>query len=173
MPTLYREEFRPPDRHSPRKLRNCLMSEANANNGQLATQAGESSGIQPASLGTPGPGESISTDCSSSPGVQLRSAPEYGCGNHHVMTIAAQLICQVVRKRVILSSSRMSAIRKSPVHDARCNSAQYSAGFVTGFVGFRLRTESRTTPAPACTVAIPFSTRPSGSQCRCRDRHAR
>ncbi len=170
---VYREEFRPPDRHSPRKLRQSLMSEANANNWQLATQAGEEFGIQPASLGTPGPGESISTGCSSSPGVQLRSAPEYGCGKSHVMTIAAQLICQVVRKRVDISSSRMSAIRKSPVHDARWQCAQYSAGFITGFVGFRLRNRSRTTPAPACTVAIPFSTSADGSQCRCRDRHAR
>ncbi len=149
------------------------MTEANANNWQLAAQRVRSSGIQPASLGTPGPGETSAPDCSLSPGVQLRSAPEYVAVNHHVMTIAAQLICQVVRKESILSSSRMSAIRTSPVHVRGGNSAQYSAGFISGFVGFDCGTESRTTPAPACTVAIPFPPAPSGSQCRCRDRHAR
>ncbi len=149
------------------------MSEANANNWQLARKRVRSSGIQPASLGTPGPEKASAPDCSSSPGVQLRSAPNMVAVNHHVMTIAAQLICQVYVKESILSSSRMSAIRKSPGMMRGGNSAQYSAGFITGFVASDCGTESRTTPAPACTVAIRFPPAPSGSQCRCRDRHAR
>ncbi len=66
----------------------------------------------------------------------------------------------------------MSAIRKSLCMMRGGNSAQYSAGFITGSSASDCGTESRTTPAPACTVRYRFPPAPSGSQCRCRDRHA-
>ncbi len=60
--------------------------------------------------------------------------------NHHIMPIAAQLICRVVRKK----SRYYRAAECQPSESLLCmmrggNSAQYSAGFITGFVGFRLR----------------------------------
>lgn len=60
--------------------------------------------------------------------------------NHHVMTIAAQLICQVVRKRVDIIEQQNVSHQKVLLCMMRGgNSAQYSAGFITSFVGFRLR----------------------------------
>ena len=46
---------------APVSFDNCLMSEQMPIMGSLPRKRVRSSGIQPASLGTPGPGESIST----------------------------------------------------------------------------------------------------------------
>ncbi len=109
----------PPDRHSPRKLRQSPDVRGKSNNGQLATQAGEEFRHTTGFLGTPGPGESISTGLLMVARRQLRFAPEYGCGKSPRYAHCSQLICQVVRKRVDIIEQQNVAIRKSPVHDAR------------------------------------------------------
>ena len=59
--------------------------------------------------------------------------------NHHLVAAGAQLIDQVVGKESTLSSNRISAIRTPPGMVRSGDGARHGTGFITGFVGFRLR----------------------------------